>query len=237
MSDEHPSLERLNEYLDSDLDPRERREVEQHLVRCPECRQAADGLAAVVRAAFELEEVAPPARAWESIASSLRGRKAPASNRPLSLRGALALAATLVLGVSLWLAIRAGEREAPAGASELAEMVARELLAAESHYGKAIEGLEQIVAQNQGVLPEELAAELGRNLVLIDTAIHESRSAIAAKPQSPAAQQSLLQALRSKVTLLQNTILLINEVRKGQGENALDLIEEMRSKAEPGNPI
>jgi hypothetical protein len=116
-------------------------------------------------------------------------------------------------------------------------MVARELLAAESHYGKAIEGLEQIVAQNQGVLPEELAAELGRNLVLIDTAIHESRSAIAAKPQSPAAQQSLLQALRSKVTLLQNTILLINEVRKGQGENALDLIEEMRSKAEPGNPI
>jgi hypothetical protein len=139
--------------------------------------------------------------------------------------------------VSLWLAIRGGEREAPVGPSELAEMVARELAAAESHYGKAIGGLEQIVAQNQGVLPEELAADLSRNLDLIDNAIHESRSAIAAKPQSPAAQQSLLQALRSKVTLLQNTILLINEVRKGRGENALDLIEEMRSKSEPGNSI
>jgi hypothetical protein len=42
------------------------------------------------------------------------------------------------------------------------------------------------------------------------------------------------------VTLLQNTILLINEVRKGQGENALDLIDEMRKTPDvdaPSNPI
>jgi hypothetical protein len=39
------------------------------------------------------------------------------------------------------------------------------------------------------------------------------------------------------LTLLQNTILLINEVRKRQGENALDLIDEMRKPEDPSNPI
>ncbi len=75
------------------------------------------------------------------------------------------------------------------------------------------------------------------NLDLIENAIGESRSAIASEPRSAAAQESLLSALRSKMSLLQNTILLINEIRKGQGENALDLIDEMRQPNDPSNPI
>ena len=47
------------------------------------------------------------------------------------------------------------------------------------------------------------------------------------------AGDSLLTALRRKLSLLQNTVLLINEVRKGQGENALDLIDEMRDSDSP----
>ena len=112
-----------------------------------------------------------------------------------------------------------------------------ELRAAETHYDKAIVGLEQIIAQNDGVLTPELTSVLNQNLDLIENAIDESRTAIATEPQSTAAQESLLQALRSKVTLLQNTILLINEVRKGEGENALDLIDEMRKPSDPSNPI
>jgi hypothetical protein len=115
-------------------------------------------------------------------------------------------------------------------------MVTEELKAAESHYDKAIVGLEQIIAQNGGVLPQELASVLNQSLDLIENAIGESRTAIATEPQSTAAQESLLKALRSKVTLLQNTILLINEVRKGQGDNALDLIDEMRKTPVPNGP-
>ncbi len=243
MTDEHPEIERLNEYLDRELDARDQRRIEAHLSRCEDCRRALEGLSAIVSAASELPPVAPPDRIWESIASSLRER-APLSRAEVrrafwrrALYPALAAAASLVLGVSLWLVLRTGDRPEPGDQAALANMVTEELRAAESHYDKAIVGLEQIIAQNDGVLPQELASVLNQNLDLIESAIGESRTAMATEPQSTAAQESLLQALRSKVTLLQNTILLINEVRKGQGENALDLIDEMRKPTDPSNPI
>lgn len=243
MTNEHLEIERLNEYLDGDLDPRDRRIVESHLSGCESCRRGLDELSALVRAAGELPPVEPPDRIWESIAASLRERAplsqpaAPAASWRKALYPALAAAAVLVLGVSLWLVLRESGTEPPAGQAALANMVTEELRAAETHYDKAIVGLEQIIAQNDGVLTPELTSVLNQNLDLIENAIDESRTAIATEPQSTAAQESLLQALRSKVTLLQNTILLINEVRKGEGENALDLIDEMRKPSDPSNPI
>jgi len=235
MTEEHPEIERLNEYLDQGLDPRDHRQIESHLGRCEECRRTLSDLSAIVRAASELPPVAPPEKIWESIAASLIERKSfSKSGSRSAFFTALAAAAALLLGVSLWLVMR-GETPPPTNQAALADMVTEELRAAESHYDKAIVGLEQIIAQNDGVLPQELTSVLNQNLDLIENAIGESRTAIATEPQSTAAQESLLQALRSKVTLLQNTILLINEVRKGQGENALDLIDEMRKT--PGAPI
>ncbi len=236
MTEEHPEIERLNEYLDHELHPRDHRQIESHLGRCEECRRTLSDLSAIVRAASELPPVAPPEKIWESIAASLIERKSfSKSGSRSALFPALAAAAALLLGVSLWLVVRSGETPAPTDPAALADMVTEELRAAESHYDKAIVGLEQIIAQNDGVLPQELTSVLNQNLDLIENAIGESRTAIATEPQSTAAQESLLKALRSKVTLLQNTILLINEVRKGQGENALDLIDEMRKT--PGAPI
>ena len=242
MTDEHPAIERLNEYLDQELDPRDHRELESHLGRCEECRSTLDELSAIVRAASELSPITPPERIWESIAASLIERRS-LSKSSLSRSAffpALAAAAALLLGISLWLVTRRDETPTPTDQKALAEMVTMindELEAAESHYDKAIVGLEQIIAENDGVLPQELASVLHQNLDLIENAIGESRTAIASEPQSTAAEESLLQALRSKVTLLQNTILLINEIRKGQGENALDLIDEMRKTTDPSNPI
>ncbi len=241
MTDQHPDIERLNEFLDRGLDPRRQGEIESHLRRCEDCRSTLDELSAIVRAASELPPIAPPERIWESVAASLIERKSFARKSGSRWRSAfypaLAAAAAILLGVSLWLAMRGEETPTPADQAALAEMVTQELEAAESHYDKAIVGLEQIIAQNDGVLAPELASVLNQNLDLIENAIGESREAIATEPQSSAAQESLLQALRSKVTLLQNTILLINEVRKGQGENALDLIDEMRKTTDPSNPI
>jgi Putative zinc-finger len=240
MTKQHPEIDRWNEYLDQDLDPRERRQLEAHLSLCDECRRALEEITAILRAAAELPPVAPPERIWESISASLIDRKS-LSKRSTRYVPALALAASLLLAVSLWLVLRTGAPEPPTTDLEhqaaLASMVTEELKAAESHYDKAIVGLEQIIAQNDEVLPQELASVLNQNLDLIENAIGESRTAIANEPRSAAAQESLLQALKSKVTLLQNTILLINEVRKGQGENALDLIDEMRKPSDPSNPI
>ena len=119
----------------------------------------------------------------------------------------------------------------------LANLVTEELRAAEIHYENAITGLEQIIDQNEGTLPSELNGTMNESLDLIERAINESREAMATEPESSAAQESLLEAFRRKVGLLQNTILLINEVRKGEGQNALDLIDEIRGSDDPPNPI
>ncbi len=152
MTDQHPAIDRLNEYLDQELDPRERRRIDAHLSQCEECRRTLEDLSAIVRAAAELPALAPPEKIWESIAASLIERKSLSKGRNRYLP-ALALAASLLLGVSLWLMLRSSELETPTDQEALAEMVTEELEAAESHYDKAIVGLEQIIAQNDGVLP------------------------------------------------------------------------------------
>ena len=92
-------------------------------------------------------------------------------------------------------------------------------------------------ARNQGSLPSELNQTITESLDLIEQTIDESRNAMATNPDSAVAQESLLDAFRRKVNLLQNTILLINEIRKGEGANALDLIDEIRETEDPTNPI
>ncbi len=247
--------DRLNDYLDSELSPREVRTLESHLKECEDCQQALRELREIVRAARQLPAVEPSPTVWDSIAANLDARGVPGSDhgqsfnrlhagtggrRSLrtSIHSALALAATVILGVALWTVLRpTPEPPPPTDSAALANMVTDELRAAESHYDKAITGLEQIIAQNGGVLPPELASVLNQNLDLIEGAIAESRAAMSSEPDSTVAQESLLDALRKKVALLQNTILLINEIRKGQGENALDLIDEMRKTTAPANPI
>jgi hypothetical protein len=112
--------------------------------------------------------------------------------------------------------------------AELAGFVALELQQAERHYENAIAGLEKIVKDDQGEIDPQLMAVLQKNLSLLDQAIGESRNAVEAQPESEVARDSLLEALRRKLALLQNTILLINEIREGRGDNARDRVEKMR---------
>lgn len=230
--------DRLSDYLDSALSDSEQKELEVHLTECVDCVAILDELRSVRREAGSLPSIDPPEHLWDGIADKIRARDI-ASSRRSNFQTALAAAAALVLGVSLWIAM------SPSGPSStdvedpevLANMVTEEIRAAEAHYEKAITGLEQIIATNEGSLPTDLNQTITENLDLIEQTIDESRNAIETNPDSSVAQESLLEAFRRKVSLLQNTILLINEVRKGEGENALDLIDEIRETDDPSNPI
>jgi hypothetical protein len=104
--------------------------------------------------------------------------------------------------------------------AELAGSVEAELRQASQHYENAIHGLEALAKEQQGVDPQ-VAATLQKNLQLIDQAIGESRAALAREPASDSAQQSLFEAFRTKIAFLQDTIALVNEMRKGnQAETA-----------------
>jgi hypothetical protein len=151
----------------------------------------------------------------------------------------LALAAALVIavGASLLLLWPRGETpRAPAQAGVAApasnptaaatvEDVENELRQAEQHYESAIARLEQITNSDQTMDPQ-LAATLKKNVQVIDQAIAESRAALRTEPTSAPARDSLFEALRQKVTMLQDTIALMNEMRKGNSAGAAQVLNK-----------
>lgn len=146
----------------------------------------------------------------------------------------VAAALVLVVGGTSWMlwrqmAVAPGPARtvttsAPAPNPELTQSVETELRLAEEHYQKAIAGLEQITRSESAQLDPQVAAVLQKNLEVIDHAIGESRAALETQPTSDVAQESLFEALRNKVMLLQDTVGLINEMRKGNQEGAARIV-------------
>lgn len=245
-----PFSEALSELVDGTLPADRRVEVQAHLDDCPPCRQMVADLRRLREAVQQLERRTPPDRVWARIATSLRaeGRSAAAvepgehrdESRVTGLAGAmsrwgwLAAAATVIaaVGLTVWMA-RAPEAppaRAEADASAVAptvETVESELEAAEAHYLNAIAGLEQITEAEGDVLDPDVAESLQQTMALLDNAIAESRNALAEEPSSEPARASLFEALRRKVALLQDTITLMNEMRKGNEVGAGRAVEEL----------
>ena len=141
------------------------------------------------------------------------------------------VAAMAVLVASLtWtaaqLAVAPGERPATAPALAQNEPVSIEAQyqLAERDLTTTIEGLERIAANDPNTLDMETADVLKANMTVLDGAIGESREALKKEPENDVAQESLFEALRNKVALLQDTIALINEMRKGNQEGAARIV-------------
>ena len=98
--------------------------------------------------------------------------------------------------------------------------------AAQAQFEKAIEDLEKVAKANQQALDPGTAATIEKNLGIIDQAIADNRAAVKSEPASVAARETLFEALRQKVTLLQDTISLINEMRKGNNAAAAQLVNK-----------
>ena len=57
------------------------------------------------------------------------------------------------------------------------------------------------------------------------SAIAESSDAVKKEPQNVAARESLFDALQRKISLLQDTITLMNEMRKGNAAGVAQVVE------------
>jgi anti-sigma factor ChrR (cupin superfamily) len=164
------------------------------------------------------------------------GRAAILKGRSAWIAG-LAAAAVLVLATTVgmrYMATRhadvAADTGARAGAGEAAQSVETELRQAEAHYENAIKGLEAIANSEQSELDPRTAATLQKNLAVIDQAISESRAAVRAQPASEPAQQSLIDGFKTKIGLLQDTVALINEMRKGNEAGAARIASGLKQK-------
>jgi hypothetical protein len=182
-----------------------------------------------------------PDRAWLQIAGRLRqeGRihDAEVVRRGRSGRIAiLALAAGLIvaIGASLVLLMPGTRPQPPAAAApspgnaadpKAVEVVQNEVDQAQKQLENAIAHMEQITKANQQALDPKTAATLDKNLGIIDQAIAETRAAVKAEPTSVAARATLFEALKQKVNVLQDTIALMNEMRKGNNAGAAQIVE------------
>jgi len=247
----HPNEAVLNEFVDGTLADAGRAEVERHLQSCADCRATVHDLRELAGAARTLAVREPPARVWTRLERAIRLESGPPSREDgfgsaaARLRAsrylwpALAAAAIVVLAVSMTLRFaRPAARPAGAPAETAdstaaaadAQSVEAELRQASEHYEKAIRGLEQIARTEQGALDPQTAATLQKNLATIDQAITESRAALRSQPNSEPAQQSLIDNFKTKIALLQDTVALINEMRKGNEAGAARIVSGLKQK-------
>jgi putative zinc finger protein len=178
----------------------------------------------------------------ESDASPLwRGRRGPAMFASSSLAW-LAAAAALILAVFVGVRYTPSPGRTDGTAARSADsssdapldsaQVEAELREAEAHYENAIKGLEQIANAERSELDPNTAATLQKNLAVIDQAIGESRAAVRSQPASEPAQQSLIENFKTKIGLLQDTVALINEMRKGNEAGAARIVSDLKNKGD-----
>lgn len=228
------------DFVDGDLDAAAQTAVQRHLEGCPSCQSLVDDLRTVRAAAFTLERREAPPAVFERIQARLStGNPGPARRLPwpntraawgVWLGAAAALVITTAVGIVPLLRQDGGSAPsatAPPEEAALIDSVEADIQTAEAHYQKAIAGLEQIARSDSGELDPQVAAVLQKSLQVVDQAIDESRAGLKAEPSSAPAQQGLLEAMRTKVALLQQTVELINEMRKGNQAEAGRLMQDL----------
>jgi hypothetical protein len=162
-----------------------------------------------------------------------RPAEAPARRTPYTWL-AVAAGVILAVGASLWLAIAPGTR-APdnaaatppgnAAAVDTVQSGVEDLRKAEQLLQSGVAKLREGLGSDEQALPVAVAATLDDNLQILDRAIAESSTALQQEPQSIAARNSLFDALQRKISVLQDTITLMNEMRKGNAAGVAQVVE------------
>ena len=213
---------RLSELIDGTLPEGELRGVETHLEACERCRGLRRDLERLRRAARSLAPVPPPAHVWLEVAGHVHPTAADAARRPsagdarVAMRQWIGIAAMLVLvTLSAYFVMRAPVPAGNAPAADSVEAVIDDMDKAKESLESAIKKLEPLVKEGRDRLGPVDAATLMSSIEKIDGAIAESQTALGQAPQSAPARESLFEALKTKVGVLQATLNLMNEMRKG----------------------
>ena len=218
----------LSDYADAALSPALRDIVSGHLATCDACRDTARDFERLRDAARALGPMTPPPFVWQNIAAELPGARRQARAQWLGLAAALVLVTAGAYAFAR--ATVPVSHNSPAPASNAAPMatvetVAEELAIAVQHYDTAIAQLETVAKQDSRALPADTAVKLQASLTEIDKYIAESRAALVGEPQSEPARDSLFDALRRKVSILQDTVALVGAMPRGDQETAAKLMD------------
>ena len=231
----------IQELVDGTLGPIRTAELQQHLDECAACRALVDDLRRIRDLAGTLEAVEPRDHVWLQIAGRLRqegrvhDRQGPArASRTQYAWLAIAATLALVVGASIFLVFSRANTApvtstATAGNADPADSVqsgVEDLRKAEQLLQSGIAKLKEGMGSETQALPVAAAATLDKNLQILDQAIAERSAALQQEPQNVAARKGLFEALQQKISVLQDTISLMNEMRKGNAAGAAQLIDK-----------
>ncbi len=231
----------IGEYVDGAMDEAQRASFESHLMTCASCRAVVADFTVIRAASLSLEPRVPPPHVWHKLSAAIEAEPKPffGIGGTQWWRAFVPVAAMTVLVASLsWTAaqltsaprstpaaqLTSADGQLPAGIPSEPVSIQAQYQLAERDLTTTIEGLERIAADDRTALDMETADVLKANLTVLDGAIGESREALKKEPDNDVAQESLFEALRNKVALLQDTIALINEMRKGNQEGAARIV-------------
>jgi len=205
--------DRLSEYVDGELTPAERTALEAHLAACGACRQTLEELRRVVARAQALDDRPPAADLWPGIAEhigvvSLASRRA---RRRLSFTvpqlAAAAVVLTCLSAGSAWLALR-NPRTSETIPTTMPSMTPIGWTQLDPRTAASVAALEQTLARNRDRLDTATVRVIEKNLGIIDRAIRDAQSALAADPANPYLNQHLAQETRRKLELLRQAATL-----------------------------
>ncbi len=208
-----PWTDRLSEYVDDELAPAERLQLEQHLLDCARCREIVDELRDVAAEARTMEDTPPATDLWPAISAALPRAAARSWRVTLSLPQALAASVLLmaVSGLAVWtFTERPGSTASPVAVSaDAAAGVATPVSLSDVRYDRAVADLTQLLEQRRARLDPRTAKVIERNLATIDRAITEALAALQQEPADTYLAAHVAEQRRRKLSLLRQASTLV----------------------------
>jgi len=202
-----PWVDRLSEYVDDDLVPAERLQLEQHLLDCARCRATVDELRDVAAAARRLEDTPPATDLWPAVVAALPRSSSRGWRLTLSLPQALAASVLLmaVSGLTVWMSMssRTARVDVPVetrAAGPDAAPVATTI--SDPQYDRAVADLTKLLDERRGRLDPRTVRVIERNLATIDRAINEALAALKQEPTDAYLAAHVTEQRRRKLSLL-----------------------------------
>jgi len=207
----------IGDKLDGTLGVKDGERLEEHLNKCPDCRDLLRDFQGIVEQAKGLPKHEPSNRVWTGILDGVRG--AGLAPSPIKLpkpkwvetyvfagRARYAWAAALLLIVAGGLVIGLRPGRELSGLTEQGRFTLAKLEEAEKHYKLAIQALSEAVGSQPKSFDPAVVAVFARNLYEIDAAILACQAAVKTNPNDLSAREFLLGAYKDKVDFLDNLI-------------------------------
>ena len=220
-------MDRLSDYLDDEMSPAERAQLEERLAEDEALANTLEGLRRVKARARAVDDPVPPQaqQLWEGIATRI-GATVPARPEAPSVAGSirpwrsrrvpLSVPQLIAAGVALMVLSGGGvllvqgwdEVGDTALTSSDAPGIAAFASVGATRYDQAVSDLARVLETQRDLLDPETVETIEQNLAIIDQAIARSLEALRDAPQSEYLRSHLEQTMRQKLTLLQHATAL-----------------------------